>query len=95
MGPPVSGDAGVDRDGAEAEPAEFDRAKADGLHEAGEGRRREEALHRLRQVRIGLAVATDERAHARHDVDANLYAARASRAAAASSGKKRSRIRSA
>src|SRR5215510_377696 len=62
------GDAGVDGDGAEAKPAILHAAKAHLLHEGGQGGRGDEAIHRLRQVGVRLAVAAHDGADPRNDV---------------------------
>src|SRR5262252_2855718 len=58
----------MDGDGAEAEPAVLHAAQADLLHEGGEGGRGEEAIHRLRQIGVRLAVAAHDGPDPGHDV---------------------------
>src|SRR5262245_26168151 len=62
------GDAGVDGDGAEAKPPILHAAKPHLLHEGGQGGRGDEAIHRLRQVGVRLAVAAHDGADPRNDV---------------------------
>src|SRR3990172_5008318 len=68
----VSNDSGhpahVDRHGAEAESGDADVPQAHAPHEAGQLLRRDEALHRARQVRVGGAVAAHQRTERRYDV---------------------------
>src|SRR5258705_9679788 len=64
----ISRNAGVHGHGAHAEAPVSHAPEADLLHEARQLCRGDEAIHRLRQIGIGLAVAADELADARHEV---------------------------